>query len=85
MFAQLFNVISPPAITKDEDDLDNSEYRHIGPWMGNFLTTLRLSLGDFNFDVLNEPDTMLTDACKQIPKLMDTDGCKEVKNPHALN
>lgn len=37
--------------------MPTSEYRHIGPWMGNLLTTLRLSLGDFNFDILNEPNT----------------------------
>ena len=60
MFAQLFNVISPPNVSgKDEDDLLNNEYRHIGMWMGNLLTVLRLSLGDFNFDVLNEPDHMV--------------------------
>jgi len=52
MFSLLFDVISKPANTKDEDDLPNSEYRHIGPFMGNFLTTVRLSLGDFAFEVL---------------------------------
>lgn len=62
MFAQLFNVISPPAVfAEDEHDLPNSEYRHIGMWMGNLLTVLRLSLGDFTFDVLNEPDHVLND------------------------
>jgi len=53
MFAQLFNVISPPAVhAEDTEGLRNNEYRHIGMWMGNLLTVLRLSLGDFSFDVL---------------------------------
>ena len=31
---------------------DSAEYQHVGWFMGNFLTTLRLSLGDFDFGVL---------------------------------
>lgn len=56
MFSLLFDVISRPNNTKDEDDLQVSEYRHIGPFFGNFLTTIRLSLGDFAFEVLQEPN-----------------------------
>ena len=45
MFSMIFNVISPnPA----------DEYRHVGLFWGNVLTTLRLSLGDFDFGVLEE-------------------------------
>ena len=43
MFSMIFNVIAPnPA----------DEYRHVGLFWGNVLTTLRLSLGDFDFGVL---------------------------------
>ena len=56
MFSLLFDVISPPVKIKDEDDLYVSEYRHISPFMGNLLTTMRLSLGDFAFELLQEPD-----------------------------
>lgn len=45
MFSMIFNVIAPnPA----------DEYRHVGLFWGNVLTTLRLSLGDFDFGVLEE-------------------------------
>jgi len=44
MFSLLFDVISKPVA--------NSEYRHIPYFFGNFLTTVRLSLGDFAFEVL---------------------------------
>ena len=74
MFAQLFNIISPPALhAEDEDGLRNNEYRHIGAWMGNILTVLRLSLGDFTFDVLNEPD-----------HVKNKDGSLEL-NPHRVS
>lgn len=56
MFSLLFDVISKPVNVKDEDDLSVSEYRHIPPFMGNLLTTMRLSLGDFAFELLQEPD-----------------------------
>ena len=43
MFSMIFNVIAPnPA----------DEYTHVGLFWGNVLTTLRLSLGDFDFGVL---------------------------------
>jgi hypothetical protein len=42
-------------------------------WMGNFLTVLRLSLGDFTFDVLNEPDHVKND-----------DGTLDL-NPHRIS
>jgi len=75
MFSQLFNIISPPAIhATDEDGQFNNEYRYIGPWMGNLLTTLRLSLGDFNFDPLNEPEYVKAD-----------DGKTFELNPHRVN
>ena len=43
MFSAVFDVIS-----KNE----SAEYRHLGPFMANVMTTLRLSLGDFDFSVL---------------------------------
>jgi hypothetical protein len=43
MFSAIFDVIS-----KNEAP----EYKHLGPFFGNFMTTLRLSLGDFDFNVL---------------------------------
>ena len=49
MFSAIFDVI---AMT------DADEYKNIGPFMGNVMTTLRLSLGDFYFGVLmdkNQP------------------------------
>ena len=47
MFSMIFDVIAPNK---------SDEYRHIGKYMGNFFTTLRLSLGDFDFSVLQEDD-----------------------------
>lgn len=45
MFSLIFDVISRnPA----------GEYAKIGPFVGNLFTTLRLSLGDFDFGVLEE-------------------------------
>jgi len=43
MFSAVFDVIA-----KNEA----AEYKHLGPFMGNVMTTLRLSLGDFDFGVL---------------------------------
>lgn len=43
MFSAVFDVIA-----KAEAD----EYSKITPFFGNFFLTIRLSLGDFNFDVL---------------------------------
>lgn len=82
MFAQLFNVISPPAVWgTDEEDLENNEYRHIGMWMGNFLTVLRLSLGDFTFDPLNEPDEIKGDC----PEDVKESECPNVLNPRKVD
>jgi hypothetical protein len=30
------------------------EYRKIGPFLGSFVYTLRLSLGDFDFDLIDD-------------------------------
>jgi len=47
MFSLIFDVISRnPA----------GEYKEVGPFVGNLLSTLRLSLGDFDFGVLAETD-----------------------------
>jgi len=36
---------------------ETGEYRYIGPFLSNFLYTLRLSLGDFDFEALtSDPD-----------------------------
>ena len=43
MFSAIFDVIAKN---------DAKEYDHLGPFMGNVMTTLRLSLGDFDFGVL---------------------------------
>jgi hypothetical protein len=43
MFSAIFDVISKN---------DAEEYKNLGPFIGNFMTTLRLSLGDFDFGVL---------------------------------
>jgi len=43
MFSAVFDVIA-------KNDAD--EYKNLGPFMGNVMTTLRLSLGDFDFGVL---------------------------------
>lgn len=44
MFSMIFDVISKN---------DAAEYRMVGDYWGNVLTTLRLSLGDFDFGVLS--------------------------------
>lgn len=44
-FSMVFNVIA-----KNE----SPEYRYIGPMTGNFMSTLRLSLGDFDFSILDD-------------------------------
>lgn len=46
MFSMIFDVISKN---------DAAEYKMVGDYWGNVLTTLRLSLGDFDFSVL-DPD-----------------------------
>lgn len=43
MFSAIFDVIAKN---------NAKEYRHLGPFVGNCMTTLRLSLGDFDFGVL---------------------------------
>lgn len=43
-FSMVFNIIG-----RNESD----EYKVVGSVMGNLLYTIRLSLGDFDFDVLN--------------------------------
>ena len=43
MFSMIFDVISKN---------DAAEYKMVGDYWGNVLTTLRLSLGDFDFSVL---------------------------------
>ena len=44
----VFDIIAPtPA----------EEYEHIGRYMGNVMTTLRLSLGDFDFSILREKES----------------------------
>ena len=43
MFSAVFDVISKN---------DAPEYKHLNPFLGNVMTTLRLSLGDFDFGVL---------------------------------
>jgi hypothetical protein len=45
MFSAIFDVIA-----KSNAD----EYEKVGPFMGNFFLTLRLSLGDFDFGVLSD-------------------------------
>jgi len=44
MFSAILDIIS-----KNESD----EYKKIGPFMGNIMCALRLSLGDFDFSVLS--------------------------------
>jgi len=34
----------------------STEYKQIGPFSGNIMYTLRLSLGDFSFAILNDPN-----------------------------
>lgn len=49
MFSMIFDVIAPnPA----------DEYKYVGLYWGNVLTTLRLSLGDFDFGVLEQTGEM---------------------------
>lgn len=45
MFSMIFDVISKNP---------SQEYKLIGPYWGNILTTLRLSLGDFDFSILGD-------------------------------
>lgn len=45
MFSAIFDVIA-----KSNAD----EYKMVGPFLGNFFLTLRLSLGDFDFGVLTD-------------------------------
>jgi len=47
-FSMIFNVI---AINKAD------EYRKVGPMAGNFLSTIRLSLGDFDFNALEDSES----------------------------
>jgi len=47
MFSMIFDVIA-----KNPAD----EYKHVGYYFGNIFTTLRLSLGDFDFGILEEQD-----------------------------
>lgn len=44
MFSMIFDVIAPNKA---------DEYKYVGYYWGNILTTLRLSLGDFDFSVLS--------------------------------
>ena len=53
MFSLIFDVIS---VNRSE------EYDNIGYLMGNVFTTLRLSLGDFDFSVLTDEDAPLQPA-----------------------
>ena len=32
------------------EDYDGQEYATVGPFMGNLMVTLRMSMGDFGFD-----------------------------------
>jgi hypothetical protein len=45
MFAAIFDVIA-----KNE----SNEYRKLGAFTGNIMTTMRLSLGDFDFSILED-------------------------------
>ena len=38
------------------------EYKYIGPYFGNMMSTLRLSLGDFDFGVLTDSDSDLNES-----------------------
>jgi len=53
MFSLVFSIL---AVNRSE------EYNHIGHFMGNVFTTLRLSLGDFDFSILQDPAYPLTPA-----------------------
>jgi hypothetical protein len=50
MCSMIFDII---AINK------SPEYAFIGPYMGNMMSTLRLSLGDFDFGALTDKETNL--------------------------
>jgi len=52
MFSMIFDVIS-----KNEAP----EYRHVGYYAGNVFTTLRLSLGDFDFTAIDEDSDLSQD------------------------
>ena len=45
-------------------DATLSEYRKIGPFLGSFMFTFRLSLGDFAFDLVD--DDIMTQSNQQI-------------------
>jgi hypothetical protein len=47
MFSMIFNVIAPP---------HGAEYSKVGPFFGNLMVTLRISLGDFDFSALENDD-----------------------------
>ena len=46
MFSLIFDVIAKT---------DAPEYYLIAPFVGNYITTFRLALGDFDFGLLNNP------------------------------
>ena len=50
MFSLIFDVIAKN---------DAAEYHNVPAFVGNLLTTFRLSLGDFDFGVLDNPDKPL--------------------------
>lgn len=50
MFSLIFDVIA-----KNEAP----EYHDVHPFVGNFITTFRLALGDFDFGILSNPDRPL--------------------------
>ena len=52
MFSMIFDVISIP---------NADEYAKIGYFWGNIMTTLRLSLGDFDFGVLTNSENDLNE------------------------
>ena len=46
MFSSIFNIVSA----------NNSDiYQNLNPFFANIMTTMRLSLGDFDFDLLTNP------------------------------
>lgn len=51
-FSMIFDVISPSS---------SPEYRYIGHYAANIFTTLRLSLGDFDFGVLEDDEVTVDD------------------------
>ena len=52
MFSMIFDVIS---------ENKAPEYDHVGYYLGNVFTTLRLSLGDFDFTPIGDDSTLTTD------------------------